>query len=625
MFDAVRNNKRIIQVVLALIVLPFAFWGVESYIHNAGGNDEVANVGGVKVTLNEFQRSLREQQDRLRGKADPALLDSPQIRQSVLESLVNQRLLLLHAAKSHLAMSDERLIGFITSQPSLQEDGKFSPQRYEAFVASQNTSKENFEARVRQDLVLQQPVVAVADAALPGNTAAERWVAIQLEQREVSDAVLRPEQYADKVKLAADAVKTFYETNRKQFETPDQVRAEYLVLSQDKLADQMAASDEEIKAWYQSHADRYKQGEERRASHILIRVAKGAPEAEIKAAEAKAGEILASLKKAPAQFAGLAKQYSQDPGSSAKGGDLDWFGRGMMTKPFEDAVFSLKENQVSDLVRSDFGIHIIKVTGLRLEKAKHLDQVRSEIAVELKHQAAAKKYAELAEGFSNTVYEQADSLKPAAEKYKLAIQQTDWFSRGGTAAEPFANAKLMAAVFSDDAVKNKRNTEAVEVAPNTLVAARILDYRPAALQPLEAVAGAIEKLLVRQEAAKLAAKDGEAKLALLNKGDNVALPWGAARFVSRATQGLPAQAARAVFASATGKLPAYAGLAAPGGYVLFRISQVKAAAGGDERALALKQQFGQTVAEEEFTAWLATLRSRYTVEINQAALETKQQ
>ncbi|HTZ00445.1 MAG TPA: SurA N-terminal domain-containing protein [Rhodocyclaceae bacterium] len=630
MFDAVRNNQKIVQGVLALIVLPFAFWGVESYVRGGGGSDQVATVGGAKISVNEFQRSLREQQDRLRpllGSRDPALLDGPQIRRSVLDNLITQRLLLLNAAKSTLTVSNQRLAGFITSQPSLQENGKFSQERYDTFIAAQNMSKETFEARVRQDLIMQQPVMPVADGALPGTTAAGRWQAVQLEQREVSDASLRPEQYADKVKLAADAVKTFYEANRQQFETPQQARAEYIVLSQDKLADQMTVSDAEVKDWYQAHADRYQQAEERRASHILIRVPQGAPAADVKAAEAKAEQLLATLKKSPGEFAALAKQNSQDPGSAANGGDLGWFGRGAMTKPFEDAVFSLKENELSGLVRSDFGIHIVKLTGIKPAKAKSLDQVKPEIIAELKQQAAAKKYAELAEGFSNTVYEQADSLKPAAEKYKLTIQQTDWLSRNGKAPEPFANPKLMAAIFSDDAVKNKRNTEAVEVAPNTLVAARVLDYKPAAVQPLEAVARNIETLLTRQEAAKLAAADGEAKLAQLNKGEAVAVTWGAPRLISRAAPGaLSPQAARAIFAAPTAKLPSYAGLATPGGYLLFRISQVKAApAGGDGQAQAIRQQYERTVAEEEFSAWLAVLKARYPVEINQATLEAKQQ
>ncbi|MDP2795115.1 MAG: SurA N-terminal domain-containing protein, partial [Sulfurisoma sp.] len=549
MFDTVRNNKKVIQIVLALIVLPFAFWGVESYVSNAGGGADVATVGGVGISQQEFQQSLREQQERLRpmlgGNVNPAMLDNPELRRAVLDNLVNQRLLAVNARQSRLTVSDAQLAEFIAAVPQLQEGGKFSKERYEAVVASQGMSKEMFEARLRQDLAMQQAMAAVADAALPGRAAAERWIASQLEEREIAEAMLRPEQYAAQVKLGADAVKTYYEANKKQFETPEQVKVEFVALNQDKLAEQVTIADEDVKKAYQAQAERNKQPETRRASHILITAAKGAPEAE---AKAKAESLLAQLKKAPGDFEKLARENSQDPGSATKGGDLDWFGRGMMVKPFEDSAFGLKENQISELVRSDFGFHIIKLTGVRAERTSAYDEVKGEIAAELKRQAAAKKYAESAEGFTNMVYEQADSLKPVIEKYKLVPRQSDWIVKNGAAVPPFTNAKLMAALFTDDALKNKRNTEAVEVAANTLVSARVIEHKPAALQSLESVQPTIEKILVRQEAARLAAKDGAEKLARLRKGESVDLSWGAARSVTRAhAPQLPPDAVGAVF------------------------------------------------------------------------------
>ncbi|MDP2809441.1 MAG: SurA N-terminal domain-containing protein [Rhodocyclaceae bacterium] len=631
MFDAIRNNKKIIQIVLALIILPFAFFGMDSLVRNAGSDNDAASVGGSKITAQEFQQALREQQERMRpvlgGRVDPALLDNTELRRSVLDGLVSQRLTGLHAVKSRLSVSDDMLVRFIASAPSLQENGKFSPHRYEMLVTAQGMSKEMFEARLRQDLAMQQALMAVSDATVTGQAAAGRWLGAQLEEREISEVVLRPEPYVDRVKVTAEAVKTFYEANRKQFETPEQLRAEYLVLDRQKLLEQAVISDAEVKSWYQANADRYRQAEERRASHILITAKKGAPEAEDKAAHAKAEEVLAQVKKSPGDFARLARQHSQDPGSAEKGGDLDWMGRGMMVKPFEKATFALKEGQVSDVVRSDFGFHIIRLTGVRPERSRPLEEVRGEIAAELRQQWAARKHAEIAEGFFNIVYEQADSLKPAAEKYKLAVQQSDWLARGGAAAEPFVNAKLMAALFSDDAIKNKRNTEAVEVAPNVLVSARVLEHRPAAMQPLETVSAAIEKMLVRQEAAKLAARDGEEKLARLIKGESVGLAWGAARTVSRAfASNLPQEVVRAIFKADAAKIPAHAGVPVPGGYALYRISQVKPhAIGGEEppRAKSVRNQYARLIAEEEFAAWLAVLKNRYPVEINQAALETR--
>lgn len=633
MFDIVRNNKRFVQVFLVLITLPFAFWGVESYVRNVDGSATVASVGGRTIGSEELATAMREQQDRMRtqlgGKVDPAMFESPQMRRAVLDSLVTQRLLVEQARKAQLTVSNEQLIQFIAGVPSLQEGGKFSRERYEALVAAQGISKEMFEARLRQDMAVQQLILPVAEASIAGQAASGRWLATQLEQREISQVGLLPESYAGQVKLAADAVQKYYEANRTRFELPEQIRAEFLVLSRDALVAQASIGDDDVKAYYQSHADRYKQGEMRRASHILIRAARDAPEAESKVAKAKAEELLAQLKKAPADFAKLAKQSSQDPGSAEKGGDLDWFSRGAMVKDFEDTAFMLKEGQISDVVRSDFGFHIIRVTGVRPERSKPLEEVKAEIQAELKRESGMKKYAEAAEAFGNMVYEQSDSLKPAAEKWKLELRQTQWMAKGGSLPPPFDNAKLVAALFSDDGLKNKRNSEAVEVSPGTLVSARVLEHKPATLQSLEAVKGNIEKYLIGEEAAKLAIKDGEAKLALLAKGEALALRWSPSVSVSRsAAQGLSPDALRAVFQVDATKLPAHAGVAFPGqGYALYRITAIKpgdSSVKGDQRVAAIAQQYARLVAEEEFAAWMTTLREKFPVEINRAALENKE-
>lgn len=632
MLDFVRNNKRVTQIFLALITLPFAFWGVESYVRNADVGTGVATVGSSKIGQQEFQVALRERQDRMRaqlgGRVDPALFESLEVRRAVLDSLVTQRLLGEQARKSRLVVADEQLVQFIAGIPSFQESGRFSGQRYEALLAAQGMSKEMFEARLRQDMAMQQLTLPVAEAGIAGQVAAARWLATQTEQREIGEVRLLPEAYAGQVKLAADAAQKFYEANRGQFELPEQVRAEFLTLSRDALAAQAAIGDEEARAYYQSHVGRFKTGETRRASHILILAAKDAPEADVKAAKAKADDLLLRARKAPGDFAKLARQNSQDSVSAAKDGDLDWFGRGGMVKEFEDAAFGLKEGQISDVVRSDFGFHIIRLTGVRPERVKPFEDVKAEIIAELKRERGTKTYADAAEAFGNMVYEQADSLKPAAEKWKLEQRQTPWLAKGGKLPPPFDNAKLAAALFSDDGVKNKRNTEAVEVAPGTLVSARVLEHKPAALQPLEVVRGDIERRLIRDEALRLAIKDGEEKLARLARGEAVDLAWSPARSVSRAAADkLSPDELRAVFKADAARLPAYAGAVLPGnGYALIRISAVKRGevAKDDPRGGALVQQYARFIAEEEFAAWMATLKDKYPVQINKAALESKE-
>jgi peptidyl-prolyl cis-trans isomerase D len=337
---------------------------------------------------------------------------------------------------------------------------------------------------------------------------------------------------------------------------------------------------------------------------------------------------LKQVKQNPADFARLAKENSQDPGSAANGGDLGFFGRGMMVKPFEDAAFALKENEISGVVRSDFGFHIVKVTGVKAEKVRTLEEAAEEIRGELKQQAAARRFAEVAEQFANIVYEQPDSLQPAAEKFKLTLRQSNWLVKGAPAAGgELGNERLIAAIFSDDAVKNKRNTEAVETAPSTLVAARVLEHKPAQLQPLDAVRGQVEKRLIREEAAKLAQKDGEEKLGRLLKGEALDLAWGPVKSVTRGgAQGMTPDSLRAVFRLPPDKVPAYTGARqADGSYVLYKLTavQVPEATPGDARPAALRAQLARLYGEEEFAAYLAALRARYPVTINRTLLQAK--
>ncbi len=636
MFDAVRNNKRIVQVFLALITLPFAFWGVDSYVRNAGPGNDVASVGDSKISLQQFQQSWRDQMDRARQQMGPSFrqetFDTPEMRLAVANSLVDQRLLLLEANKGRLGVSNALLVEIISTMPSLQVDGKFSKARYESALAAQGMSPEQFEARLRQDMIMQQLVGAVGDTGIVSSASAEMMLRIQSEERQVAEIRITPEQFAGELKLEPDAVKKFYDENQKQFQTPELVRAEYVVLSLDGLLSQVAVSEAEVKAWYEAHLSRYQQQEERRASHILITLASGASDADKAKAKAKAEEVLKEVQKNPAKFAELAKEHSQDPGSAANGGDLGFFARGMMVKPFEEAVFKQKQGELSGLVQSDFGFHIIKVTGIKEGKQKTLDEVRAEIEGELKRQGAQKRYAEAAEAFTNMVYEQSDSLAPVVEKFKLKLQQSPMLPRqvpqqALASLGPLGNEKLLSALFAEDAVKNKRNTDAVEVAQNTLVAARVLEHKPASVRAFESVRADIETMLKAKEATALAKKKGEERLAEL-KGGQDKINWALVKNVSR-LQGkqVTAPALQAIFRADVSKLPAYTGVELPnnGGYALYKIMAVKPLATVDaDKRRVLQRDYENMTAQEDFTAYLTGLRQRYKVEINKAVLESKE-
>lgn len=632
MFDAVRNNKKIVQLFLALITLPFAFWGVDSYIKHVGENAEVATVGGTKITQQEFQKVWRDQVERMRGALganfNPQLFDNPETRLAVINDLVEQRLLLLEVASLHMGTSDEALRDVITKIPAIQENGQFSMARYEAALKSQGLTQAGFEQQLRQDITLKQIAGGLANSAWASKTTADTMYRIQSEERQVEELRFLPEQYLAQVKLDDGAIKAYYESNKKSFEVPEQVRAEYLTLSLDSLLAQLSVPAEEVKSWYEGHKDRYQQAEERRASHILIPINAGASDADKAKAKTLAESVLKEAQGSPAKFAELAKQHSQDPGSAAKGGDLGFFGRGMMVKPFEETVFKLKEGEMSGLVTSEFGYHIIKLTGIKQPKGRSFDEVRPEIEAELKRQLASRKYAESAEAFSNMVYEQADSLKPAADKFKLAVQQTAWLPKAlnpqaAASLGALANPKLLAALFSDDSLKNKRNTEAVEVGQNTLVAARVLEYKPASMVPFDTVKAEIESRLKREAAIKLATAAGEKKLAELKPGvaDNAA--WGLAKTVARSDgKGLSPQAMASVFKASPIKLPAYTGVEQNGnGYSIYKVLKVSQPEKVDEvKQKATQQQLISFAAQQDVSTYLASLRNRYKVEINKAAL-----
>ena len=628
MFDLVRNNKRLMQVVLALIALPFAFWGIDSYQRVMSRAGEVASVGGQKISEQEFSESLRQQQDRLRGMLgrnfDPSLLDSPAMRREVLDGIISQRLLMQHAARNYLTVSNETLRETTMSIPAFQVGGKFSRERYDAALQNERMSPETFDAALRRDLLVQQLSSALGESGFASKSAADQFARLRAQQREVSEH--RVQADPKRVQVGADAVRAFYDANPARFQLAEEVQVEYIVLSADSLFASEQVDPAEIKKVYESNQSRYGEPEQRRASHILIPVKSGTGEEDRRKARERAQGLLAQLRTSPDKFAEIAKKESGDPGSASQGGDLGFFSRGMMVRPFEEAAFRLKAGQISDLVESDFGYHIIKVTGVKPGKMKTLEEVRPEIERELKKQQAGRHFAEAAETFSNLVYEQADSLKPAADKFKLAIQQAQGVTRQRAGVPALNNPRLLAALFSDDAIKNRRNSEAVETSPGTLVSARVLAHKPASLRPFEQVKDGIAKDLAREEALAAARKQGAALLEDLKRGDGSQARFDAAKLVSRDDpKDLLPGAVSPVFSADAGKLPAYAGVPTGDGYAIYRITRVVDVQPEEARERSVQSELGRANGAQEFRSFLEGLRADAKVDINKEALEKKVQ
>jgi peptidyl-prolyl cis-trans isomerase D len=620
MFDFVTKHKRLLQILLGLITIPFAFFGLESYTRSVGGAQDVATVDGSAITQREFADEMRRQQERLRDVlgpgADVAQLDTPDLRLAVLESIVAQRLVLAEVARSRLAISKEDVVASILNAPEFQEGGKFSSERYTAYLRTRGMSDEGNVAQLRVEVPAGRLAGAIAGSAFQPRTVAERLITLQGEQREVAEAFIAAAQFLPRVKLDDAKVKAYYEANLADFKLPERVRADYLVLSVEELGKNESATDAELKEAYDKRASQLAVAEQRRASHILLKTRE------------EADKLAAEARKAPQRFAELAKKYSQDAGSAENGGDLGMNARGALAgKGLEEAIFQLKEGEIGGPVQSEFGFHVIRLAGIQAGKAASFDELKKELAADIVRQKAVKKFTETADAFNNLVYEQSDSLKPAADRYQLKISTSGWMARQPSPEQGvLAHPKLLAALFSPDSIQQRRNTDAVEVASGVLVAARIAEHQPEAQRPLAEVRTEVERRLAQREAAALARAEGAAKLALLSKGGEAGLQWGASKTVSRRdAKGLPMAGLRKVMAVDASKLPAYAGLeSGDKGYAIYRVSKVipgefKAGAQNAEQFAAIDRQAGA----EQVDAYVASLRARAKVEINRANLEKK--
>jgi peptidyl-prolyl cis-trans isomerase D len=618
MFDFVAKHKRLIQLILGLTILPFAFFGLDYYTRATRGSaSDPASVDGTPVTAREFGDELRRQQERVRQVLGPSVdvssFDTPELRKAVLDSLISQHLLANEIANSHLYLSKEQVVAFIVAAPEFQDNGKFSAERYAAYLRTQGLGDEGNVARLQIDIPAARLASTIANTAVEPRTVADRLTAILGEKREVAEAVVKAAPFLAGIKPDEVAMKAYYESNSARYKVPERVRAEYLVLSADELARGETVSEDELKAAFAARASQFSLAEQRRASHILVKT------------QAEADQLLAEIRKAPQRFAELAKQHSLDSSSAASGGDLGMNAKGSLaSQALESEIFKLKPGEAA-VVKSEFGYHVVRLEAIQPGKAGTLDSARKELTAELLKQKAAKKFAEAAEPLNNMVYEQSDSLKPAAERFKLKIETSGWISRQGEGAPaPLSHPKLLAALFSTDAIKQHRNTDAIEVAPGVIVAARVAEHKPEALRPFEEVKTEVAAALARRAAAAMAKKEGEAKLAALAKGGDAGLAWGAPKEVSRQdAKGVPEAALRKIMSADAQKLPAYAGAErGDEGFVIYRISRVVAAAPQTPAQTAeSRSHYDRQAGAEQLDAYLLALRARAKVEVRPAAFE----
>ena len=630
MFDFVRQHTKILMGVMFLLIIPsFVVLGVNGYESGRDTGATVAKVDGVKITQTEWDRAHQAEAERLRATRptlDPKLLDSPEARYTTLERLVRDRVIAAAAEKLYLSTSDQRLARELQQSPEIaslrRPDGSLDMDGYRQLLGSQNLTPEKFEANVRADLSRRQVLAGVVSTGLPATATADLALNALYEKREIQVARFNATDFAARLNPTDADLESFYKANEKLFQAPEQASIEYVQLDVDSVRKGITISESDLKTYYEQNVQRLSGAEERRASHILINAPKTASTTERDKAKAKAQELLVQLTKAPDTFAELARKNSQDTGSAANGGDLDFFARGAMVKPFEDAAFSLKKGDISPVVESDFGYHIIKLTDIKSPKQRTLDEMRPELEADLKKQQAQKLFSEKAEAFTNTVYEQAESLKPVAERLKLEIKLVAGVTRTPLpgAVGALSNAKFLSALFGLDVTEKKRNTEAVEVAPSTLVSGRIVQYTPARTQAFAEVKVNVRQRWLAQHGADDAKKEGLAKLAAWKAAPASAV-FPAAIVISRdQTQQLPAPLINAALRADVNGLPAATVLigvdVGAQGYAVVKINKVLARDPQPEpMATRARQEYAQAWAAAEGLAHYNIIKNRFKAEI----------
>lgn len=634
MFEFVRTHTRILQFILLILIVPsFVVFGIQGYSRlSDGANATVATVAGQKITQSELDAAHRRQIDMLRNQmpnVDVKMFDTPQMKRNTLDSLVREKVLLVAADKAGYETTDERLLReYMTNRQFDQfrkPDGGLNVAALEGALAAQGLSKQGFDRLKREELAMRQVQAGIAGTVFAPATAASGAIDAMFQQREVQVQRFDTKDYLSKVNPSQAEIEAYYKdpAHAAEFQTKEKADIEYVVLDLEAIKKGIKVPEEELKKYYTENEKSFTVPEERRASHILIKAEKDTADERAKA-KAKAEALQAELAKNPAAFADIARKNSQDPGSAEKGGDTDLFiGRGDTDKAYEDALFALKKpGDLSPVTETKEGFYILQLKAARGGDKRSFESVRAEIEQERKKQLAQAEFSKDATDFTNLVYEQADSLKPAADRLKLEVRTAKGVTRtpAADAAGPLASPKLLEALFSADALRNKRNTEAVETSASTLVSARITQYSPAATPPLAEVSAKVREKVVAIQAAALARKEGEARLAALRQTPTTDL-GSPPMTVSRAqAKDLPRPVVDAVLKAPANPLPAVTGVdLGNDGYAVARVLKILGRDPIAADATQASAQYAQSWAAAEAQAYYAALKSRFKVEVTAPA------
>ena len=621
MLQNIRDNSQgwIAKTIIGVIVALMALTGFDAIFQATSTSQDAAKVNGEEITQVELSQAVDMQRRQLLqqlGKDfDASLLDEKILREAALKGLIDRKLLLQGAKDAKFSFSEAALDQVILQTPEFQEDGKFSPERFDQVIRQLGYGRLQFRDMLGQEMLIGQLRAGLAGSGFVTDEQVNAFARLEKQTRDFASLNIKADPAA--VKLSDDEIKAYYDEHAKEFMTPDQVVIDYIELKKSSFFDQVAVKDDELQALYQKEIANL--AEQRRAAHILIEVNDKVSDEQ---AKAKVAEIQQRLTKGES-FEALAKEFSQDPGSAANGGDLGFAGPGVYDPVFETAVYALKQDQVSEPVRTSFGYHLIKLLGVEAPEVPSFASLKDKLTHDLKTQQVERRFVDATKELEDSAFEASDLVQPAQD-LKLTVHTSAPFGREGGEGIA-ANRAVIQAAFSTEVMDEGANSTAIELDPETVVVLRVKEHLKPEQLPLQAVAASIRAQLVKEHAsaaAKTKAEDiikelRDGKLPLNQPVDGQS--WKVQEAVARTQEGIDPAVLQAVFRMpkpASKDKPTFGSVTlADGTVVVLRLNGVNDGAKPTEEEKASYRRFlASRVGQQDFTAYRKQLESEAKVE-----------
>lgn len=504
-------------VIVILISIPFALWGINSYI--IPPNPSIATVGDYKISIQEFQNSLQTESEKYRDKIDSTLLDSGILKKVVLEKLINNRAMINYLSSAGFNISKQQIDLQILNVPDFQLDGQFSEELYNRYLPSEY-SKSDYRRSISTQMLLQQFSEGISTSSIVSDAEVKRVMQLIKQKRDISYVLIKSADFSDSVLINDEEIKNYYQNFQNQFKNPEQVKLAYLELSRQTMAKNIVVTDEQLEKYYKDNSAQYTQTERRKASHILFTVSSDAADQEKNVTRQEAQSVLKKLN-AGADFVVLAKEYSKDPSSADKGGELGFFSKGEMVSAFEEAAFSMMPGETSALVETPFGFHIIKLLEIEGGEIAPFDEIKDKIKETLQFDMVENSYFEKTELIQTLAYEQPNSLDAIAVELDLKIKESELMGHEGLDNDIFSSQKILAAAFSVSVLEEGNNSDLIELGDDHVIVIRVVERIPADTKPLEEVRAVIEKQLKVAAITAKAQEKADELIKLLQAGQNL--------------------------------------------------------------------------------------------------------